>query len=303
MAFSRVPLMILCVCALRCAGADFSGTWSTTWGDSTEVTKAWVAQNGNLVRGSYDHKGGEFQGYVDGNTLSGSWYQSVNKGSGTFRWTLSDDGKSFQGKWRNGTSGDWQKDAWRGVKYSTEALKYEFTRESWESFKAPAEKKWDFNIQIDSKGVSVSKKSDEESGTRKVVLKGALNFSGTWSTTWGDSTKVTKLRMRQNGNLVRGEYDFENGVFQGIVDGNVLRGSYYQSGNKSSGELEYVMSEDGQSFQGKWKTGLDGEWRPDAWRGVRYSNVPLEYEFTKESWESFKGVSRKKWSFNIKIGE
>ena len=88
--------------------SDWSGTWSTNF------KKMVLTQKGVQVTGAYEHKNGRIEGTVLGNLLQGTWTQS--NGSGRFEFQLSNDGRSFEGKWGDGntlTGG-----AWNGTRLS-----------------------------------------------------------------------------------------------------------------------------------------------------------------------------------------
>ena len=57
----------------------------------------------------------------------------------------------------------------------------------------------------------------------------------------------------------------KNGRIEGTVQGDVLRGKWYQS--NGSGSFEFRLSADGRSFLGRWGTGqtLTG----GSWNGTR----------------------------------
>lgn len=96
----------------------------------------------------------------------------------------------------------------------------------------------------------------------------AANFSGQWNTVWGQGTETTNLSMAQEGSQVTGNYAYRGGVIAGLVNDNVLRGSWSQN-DGARGTFEFHLSPDGQSFQGRWRNGDSGPWAPDRWNGVR----------------------------------
>ena len=105
-----------------CAGAAKNGAvqdiWTGTW-DSPEWGEMSLVQNGNKVTGQYEWQGGKITGTVSGNMLKGTWSESPSyeppNDAGDFEFTISADGKSFTGRWRYGSSGDW-KGSWSGSK-------------------------------------------------------------------------------------------------------------------------------------------------------------------------------------------
>lgn len=67
----------------------WAGRWMTTFGDMT------IKQNETKVTGEYGNPIGILEGTASGNKLSGTWQDILS--SGTFEFTMSDDGKSFSG--------------------------------------------------------------------------------------------------------------------------------------------------------------------------------------------------------------
>ncbi|HYE82507.1 MAG TPA: S-layer homology domain-containing protein [Clostridia bacterium] len=92
---------------------------------------------------------------------------------------------------------------------------------------------------------------------------GAYSWTGEWKTSWGDMT------LTQTGEKVTGTYTFDSGKIVGTVSGNVLTGTWSESPSYSpphdAGEVEFVISEDGKSFTGKWRYGSEGDW--GNWEG------------------------------------
>lgn len=84
---------------------DVSGKWSTNYKNLT------LYQYGDEVYGSYDLLDGVVKGTLDGNILTGMWFQSHTDGDcpyGSFKLIFTGD--MFTGKWgycRNLTDGDW----------------------------------------------------------------------------------------------------------------------------------------------------------------------------------------------------
>ena len=101
-----------------------------------------------------------------------------------------------------------------------------------------------------------------------INVQAAENFAGQWNTIWGSGTAATNLTMTQDGSQVAGNYAYRGGAIVGVVSENVLRGSWSQT-DGARGTLEFRLSPDGQSFQGRWRNGTSGPWAPDSWNGVR----------------------------------
>lgn len=79
----------------------------------TEIT---LQQTGNTVTGTYPFDQGRIQGTVVGNKLIGMWSESPSYSppddAGDLEFTMSEDCKSFSGKYRYGSSGSWKR--WDG---------------------------------------------------------------------------------------------------------------------------------------------------------------------------------------------
>lgn len=84
--------------------------WITSYG----VLK--LTQSGASVSGNYDSKGGRIAGTVQGRRLVGAWSEAPSylgpSDAGDFEFTMAADEKSFSGRRRDGSSGDW--DEWNG---------------------------------------------------------------------------------------------------------------------------------------------------------------------------------------------
>jgi hypothetical protein len=92
------------------------------------------------------------------------------------------------------------------------------------------------------------------------------SFNGTWKTNWGT------MDLRQGGLSVSGAYTHDKGKITGFVEGNVMKGTWSESPtygpDRDAGDLELVLSEDGQSFSGRWRYGSKGGWK-GTWNGTR----------------------------------
>ena len=96
------------------------GIWTGTW-----ETEQWgtmqLVQEGNRVTGEYDWDGGKIDGMINGNMLTDTWSEEPSykppDDAGDFKFSLSEDGTSFTGQWRYGSTGDWQ-GSWNGKKVS-----------------------------------------------------------------------------------------------------------------------------------------------------------------------------------------
>ncbi len=72
------------------------------------------------------------------------------------------------------------------------------------------------------------------------------------------------MLLEQQGEDVSGSYEPGKGRIEGRIDGQVLRGSWFQDG--TSGPILFALSEEGQSFTGRF---VDGEY----WNGKRVSGT------------------------------
>lgn len=81
----------------------WAGTWNTNYGKM-------VLQAGGS--GAYDYCDGKISGSASGNKLTGTWTQKwpcggATEASGPFEFTLAANGKSWTGRWRYTSGGDW----------------------------------------------------------------------------------------------------------------------------------------------------------------------------------------------------
>ncbi|WP_108388021.1 mechanosensitive ion channel family protein [Yoonia sediminilitoris] len=90
------------------------------------------------------------------------------------------------------------------------------------------------------------------------LAQASPDWSGRWDTFWRDGAAVIELKA--DGNTVTGTYEPSGGRIEGQVDGHVLRGLWIEG--DVSGGLIFALSNDGQSFTGRFDT---GEW----WNGRR----------------------------------
>jgi ribosomal protein S27E len=90
---------------------SFNGIWDTKYGLIE------LKGTGNRVEGSYPLNAGRIRGLVKDKTLTGKWSQkptySEPEDAGDVEFRLTKSGKSFNGRWKYGSSGDWKYD-WQG---------------------------------------------------------------------------------------------------------------------------------------------------------------------------------------------
>lgn len=90
--------------------------------------------------------------------------------------------------------------------------------------------------------------------------------------TWG-----TTLTLTQTGKTVNGTYDYKGGHLNGTLDGDTLRGFWYEDDltpPNNMGTFEFEFSQDGSGFTGKYTLGYSGEWEKTAWNGTRNASTP-----------------------------
>ncbi len=87
---------------------SFTGSWDTNFGVLS------MTQSGSAVTGTYSYQTGRLSGTVNGNVLSGTWVESDDQG--TFTFTLSADGRSFDGSWKETSPDPSQSGGWDGTR-------------------------------------------------------------------------------------------------------------------------------------------------------------------------------------------
>ncbi|MET3601789.1 mechanosensitive ion channel family protein [Martelella mangrovi] len=93
-------------------------------------------------------------------------------------------------------------------------------------------------------------------GAGSVAMAASHSWTGAWLSRWFDGG--ARVYLQQEDNQVTGRYPAYNGRLEGEVEGNRLVGTWNTP--KGSGSFEFVMSDDGQSFVGRfgntqWWTG------------------------------------------------
>ncbi len=88
----------------------------------------------------------------------------------------------------------------------------------------------------------------------------AKSFSGIWETSFG------RMQLHQAGQAVNGSYSYTaSSEVAGVVEGDKLTFSYREGDTEGEGWFE--LSDDGESFSGKWREDKSTKWR--AWTGTR----------------------------------
>jgi hypothetical protein len=122
-------------------------------------------------------------------------------------------------------------------------------------------------FDLSAKGASFDGRWREEGKTEwgrwtgeriaKQPTQGPSLFNGIWNSTYGP------LRLRQDGNTVRGFYRMKDGRFAditGTANGRELSFSYNEGNTKGTGQ--FTMNAQGSQFTGTWKAedGMHGDW-------------------------------------------
>jgi hypothetical protein len=104
------------------------------------------------------------------------------------------------------------------------------------------------------------------------ALAQSCDWSGTWITYWTGQSAPTDVRMYLNEvspNTFAGTYEHDEGqIVDATVNGNVLSGTWIQSGGLHTGGFEFRMNGDCNSFEGTWTSdeqGIGG----GVWNGQR----------------------------------
>ena len=118
----KTALVVACLLLVPAAAGQpskprsiWAGTWRTEWGTIKLV------QDDHVVEGTYTPGNGKIEAFDIGLTLKGRWsdvptYKPPND-SGEFEVLLDDGLRSFSGRWRYGSSGEWN-EGWNGKRMS-----------------------------------------------------------------------------------------------------------------------------------------------------------------------------------------
>ena len=90
------------------------------------------------------------------------------------------------------------------------------------------------------------------------------NISGVYKTDYRE------MILQQNGNKVTGTYESGNGKIDAILTGNILTGTWKNSGSNKSGKFEFVFNSDFSSFTGKYGYNISSPTK--KWNGTKVSS-------------------------------
>jgi len=131
---------------------------------------------------------------------------------------------------------------------------------------------------IESLGCSIDWDGSTNTATISYLLDSNINYppippeypvqncAGIWYTDRG------KINLVQNGIYVTGSYGANN-IIEGVVSGNKLIGTFREQ--NLTGDLEFVISPNGESFDGKFKYSHRQNWQD--WDGKREKDVFTKY--------------------------
>jgi len=84
-------------------------------------------------------------------------------------------------------------------------------------------------------------------------------------------TDYSKFHLRAQGTALVGCYEYNEGVFEGSIEGRVMKLTWVEGKNR--GPAVFVFAPDGRSFRGFWWRGTDKGSAPrGAWDGTRVSS-------------------------------
>lgn len=101
---------------------------------------------------------------------------------------------------------------------------------------------------------------------------GTTPATTSWAGTWSTSSGV--LTLRQSNGHVTGEYVYPDGSpygrVTGMIQGNSVKGTWWQSAQSRSGVFTFTLSPDGKSFAGTWEENqAGGKLAKGVWNGSR----------------------------------
>ena len=97
-----------------------------------------------------------------------------------------------------------------------------------------------------------------------VITLGRGTFEGVWQSTYGE------MKLKVVGSRVTGTYTTGDGLIEGTLKGDVLQGRWFERTGSRGGFLEFTLSEDGDSFTGRW-TYQESPDSISSWTGTRIS--------------------------------
>lgn len=217
-----------------------------------------TASGESTIEGTYDSNFGNMTLTIKGNKVAGSYTHDGGKIEGMM------DGNKIVGRWSEAPT----------YKPPHDAGEFEFI--------FPADKKsfagkWRY-------GYGGKEWSGDWHGA-KTLADALARITGDWDTTLG------KMTLKQVGNKIEGAYAQKNGKIDGIVTGNIIKGGWSQAPSykppNDAGEFMFVLSEDRESFAGKYRLGFGGSSWTGNWTGTKSSGAG--YEMVEGVYETYYG--------------
>jgi len=232
---------------------------------------AWLAllpavfQAGDFTspEGSYETNFGALILKVSGNKVSGSYSHDNGRIEGTW------EGNRLVGKWSEAPT----------YKPPHDAGEFEFVfPKDFKSFAG----RWRY-------GFGGKEWSGDWHGTRTAAAMEEM-VSGDWNSSFG------MMSLKQSGNKISGTYTNQNGKIDGVLQGNIIKGTWFQAPSykppNDAGDFMFVLSADRNSFSGKYRWGFGGEEWAGNWTGTKTGSagyVMVEGEYlTTYGKETFK---------------
>lgn len=98
-----------------------------------------------------------------------------------------------------------------------------------------------------------------------------IDVSGTWITGWKGAP--VKMYLFQEGNLVTGTYEFNDGKVVGVLNGNILEGGWVELDNV--GNFRFAFFDNGTRFEGNWGYGKDST-GAGIWYGRKFQEESFD---------------------------
>ena len=90
------------------------------------------------------------------------------------------------------------------------------------------------------------------SGTKTAAEKTNQSWAGYWMTEIRHGDNRTPMDLTQTGIVVTGSYGYADGTIVGTSQNGRLSGTWSEEGGRSTGPVEFVLSDNGLSFSGWW---------------------------------------------------
>jgi hypothetical protein len=120
-------------------------------------------------------------------------------------------------------------------------------------------------------------RSGSQTGQPVITYGAYALWTGKWETTffkYGGKPHTAIWELKQVESKVTGTYDWDNGRFDGRQSktSGLMVGTWSESPTykppDDAGDIELQQSQDGNSFTGKWRYGMSGDWSGE-WNGKR----------------------------------